>query len=459
MASSVSTTTMVSVSASTAASVIDPVLTSSGTPATTSTPSSTSGAPATASAPSSATPGANTPDDNDGSRTKKKPRLTIAGMPPPLKGKSTQSASKATKQRTQSQKHGTLEAMFKQMSTSNVTTSHAAPFTLTPTNEPCLPSPAIVGLTRSQRLFSVVTEVDPRALVFGRATSREFFLFMELRVTHQWATFQMTPYDWVCAASTYNTSIKRLNVEHGTALPLKTPRALLDKLSEVESNIFVRIRDTSYRSRSGSTNFWEHHCKAVYLGSKIQKMLDDATFKMNKNHTCGRCKRIMYPGGKNHKDNHPRNVCSDGVRQSAEKVHLVINGISRDFVEQPPPYPQPKDVFTDGNVFHPARFMELVRAFYDRVVVNNSAPGALAMHDYAFGALLLDRTVIVPGLDGSPSKAIFKLFHSFTLAPGEAVVLDNHEGEVYLRMDCLSEPALEVLPDAVADGSQSVALG
>lgn len=163
----------------------------------------------------------------------------------------------------------------------------------------------------------------------------------------------------------------------------------------------------------------------------------------------------MYPKGKNHKDNHSRNICSDGVRQSAEKVHLVINGVSRDFVEKPPAFPQSKDVFTDGNVFHPACFMELVWTFYDHVVINQSAPGALVMHDYVFAALLYEHTVIVPGLDGCPSKVIFKLFHSFKLAPGEAVVLDNHKGEMYLCMDCLSEPPLEFLQGAEGDGPGS----
>ncbi|KAI1782077.1 hypothetical protein LXA43DRAFT_1069364 [Ganoderma leucocontextum] len=410
--------------------------TSSGTLATTSTNASLS-------APSA-------PPVLDGAPPKKKVCLNVPGMPPPMKTRqqgSNQDISRSTM--TARTNRGTLDAIFAQMSTATATTPHAASLDPTPTNEPCLPTPAIVGLTRSQRLFSVVTQVDPRALTFNKGgSSREFFLFMKLRVIHGWAMFQMTPYDWVCAASTYNTAIKDLNREQGTALPLKTPRALLDKLSEVEVQIFSRIRDGNYCSRSNQTDFWEYHCKAVYLGSKIQRMVDDETFKMGKNHICGWCKRIMYPEGKNHKDNHSRNVCSDGVRQSPEKVHLVINGISRDFIEQVPPFPQPKDVFTDGNVFHPLRFMEVVRRFYDRVIINHSAPGVLAMNDYAFAGLLYDRTVIVPGLDGRPSKVIFKLFHSFKLAPGEAAVLDDHEGEMYLRMDCLSEPPLEMMQDA-----------
>ncbi|KAI1782147.1 hypothetical protein LXA43DRAFT_906615 [Ganoderma leucocontextum] len=403
--------------------------------------------------------------DLDGPPPKKKTCLTVPGMPPPLKsrrGGSMQGVSSSSKtthvQRGPQNNRGTLDALFAQMTTATTattatTTTTLPPMNLTPTNEPCLPSPAIVGLTRSQRLFSVVTQVDPRSLTFGKGgSSHEFYLFMELRVTHQWATFQMSPYDWVCAASTYNTGIRKLNLERGTTFPLKTPRALLDKLSDVEAKIFSRIRDKNYQSRSGQTYFWEHHCKAVYLGSKVQRMVDDDTFKMGKNHICGRCKRIMYPEGKNHKDNHGRNVCSDGVRQSSEKVHFVINDVSHDLVEHPPPFPQPNGIFTDGNVFHPARFMEVVRRFYDRVVIDHSAPGALAMNDYAFAALLYDRTVIVPGLDGRPSKVIFKLFHSFKLAPGEPVVLDEHEGEMYLRMDCLSEPALEVIQDGTAVG-------
>ncbi|KAI1782042.1 hypothetical protein LXA43DRAFT_906966 [Ganoderma leucocontextum] len=397
-----------------------------------------------------------TPPALDSPPPRKKACLTVAGTPAPLKTRQNTSqdpSSSSSMMRGQHGNPGTLDALFARISTMNATTG-GTPLNLTPTNEPCLPCPAIVGLTRSQRLFSVVTQVDPRSLTFNKGgSSREFFLFMRLRATHRWAMFQMSPYDWVCAASTYNTAIKNMNHKQGTSLPLKTPRALLDKLSEVEAQIFSRIWDNNYVSRSGQTEFWEYHCKAVYLGSKIQRMVDDAAFKMGKNHVCGRCKRIMDPEGKNHQDNHSRNVCIDGVQQSPEKVHLVINGTSRDFVEHPPPFPQPKDVFTDGNVFHPARFMQIVRMFYDRIVINNSIPGALAMHDYAFAALLYDRTVIVPGLDGRPSKVIFKLFHSFKLALGEAAVLDDHEGEIYLRMDCLSEPPLKVMQDAAAVGA------
>ena len=159
----------------------------------------------------------------------------------------------------------------------------------------------------------------------------------------------------------------------------------------------------------------------------------------------------MYPEGKNHKDNHGRNICSNGVHQSSEKVLLVINGVLCKYVKHSPVFPQPKEAFTDSNIFHSAQFIEAVQMFYNRVVIDHSAPGALAMHDYTFAILLCDWMVIVPGLDSRLSKVLFKLFHLFKLAPGEAVVLDDHEGEAYLRIDCLSEPPLEALYDAMVD--------
>ena len=159
----------------------------------------------------------------------------------------------------------------------------------------------------------------------------------------------------------------------------------------------------------------------------------------------------MYPESKNHKDNHGCNICSDGVYQSSKKVLLVINGVSCEYIEHPPVFPQPKEVFMNGNIFYPAQFMEAVQTFYNWVVINHSAPSTLTMHNYTFTILLCDQTVIVPRLDGCPSKVLFKLFHLFKLALGEVVMLNNHEGEVYLQIDYLLEPPLEALYDAMVD--------
>ena len=61
---------------------------------------------------------------------------------------------------------------------------------------------------------------------------------MRLQDTYKWATYQMTLFDWVCMASTYNTAIMDMNVAQSLTFPLKMPCALLDKLSKVETEIF-----------------------------------------------------------------------------------------------------------------------------------------------------------------------------------------------------------------------------
>ena len=111
-----------------------------------------------------------------------------------------------------------------------------------------------MGLTHSQQLFSITTKVDPHTLAFPNkkkgGSSCEFFVFMGLQATYKWATFSMMPYDWVCMASTFNMAINKLNQEQGLTLSLKTLRALLDKLSEVEVEIFSRIQDNNYWGKS-----------------------------------------------------------------------------------------------------------------------------------------------------------------------------------------------------------------
>ncbi|KAI0742908.1 hypothetical protein C8Q80DRAFT_1053238, partial [Daedaleopsis nitida] len=118
----------------------------------------------------------------------------------------------------------------------------------TPTSiTPRLPIPEIVGATRSQRLFSIATGIDSRCLRFSSTCdSNEFFAFMDLRAKKQWASFKMTPFDWVWAASEYNYEIEKINVKLGKNLPMKTPRALMEKLADVESKILNRIRNDQY---------------------------------------------------------------------------------------------------------------------------------------------------------------------------------------------------------------------
>ena len=116
---------------------------------------------------------------------------------------------------------------------------------------PRLPFPNITGITRSQRVFSIATGIDPRALTFGSGSDpQEFFTFMELRDRNKWASYKMTNFDWVCAASAYNVEIGKINAKQTKQLPMKTPRALMEKLGEIESAIITRIRTSNYKCRS-----------------------------------------------------------------------------------------------------------------------------------------------------------------------------------------------------------------
>lgn len=127
-----------------------------------------------------------------------------------------------------------------------------------------LPITQITGLTRSQQLLSYATGLDPRSLRITMAEKDAFFLFMELRKKYQWATFSMTPRSYVQATSTYNIAVEKKNAAEGRSLVRKTPRALLEKLGEVEAIIIGRINRGDYKCKSplisqyarSSANYW-----------------------------------------------------------------------------------------------------------------------------------------------------------------------------------------------------------
>lgn len=115
--------------------------------------------------------------------------------------------------------------------------------------ELCDPLPLIDSdLTRCQQFFSRFSGMDVRALsIIG---SDEFFLFMDLRAENEWATFRMTPRKWVHATEEFN---KRLEIQnHAKGLPTiaKNPRALIDKLGEVEPKIISRLIRKDYSCES-----------------------------------------------------------------------------------------------------------------------------------------------------------------------------------------------------------------
>lgn len=85
----------------------------------------------------------------------------------------------------------------------------------------------------------------------------EFFLFMNLRAEYKWASYDMTPPKWVEAAIIYNTDLEKHNrsLGHFRWTSHKTPRALRDKLSEVEAMVLRRLAAGDYKCTLSSISY------------------------------------------------------------------------------------------------------------------------------------------------------------------------------------------------------------
>jgi hypothetical protein len=116
--------------------------------------------------------------------------------------------------------------------------------------------PEFERLTKSQRLFSLATGTDVRSLEISGDT--EFFLFMEMRAEHQWASFRMTPHKWVTETNEYNA---RLRKQDAKAIQ-KNPRALMDKLIVIEVKIMERIVTNNF------------NCESAPLGCSRQALIN-----------------------------------------------------------------------------------------------------------------------------------------------------------------------------------------
>ncbi|KAI0712734.1 hypothetical protein C8T65DRAFT_562727, partial [Cerioporus squamosus] len=302
---------------------------------------------------------------------------------------------------------------------------------------PCLPIVRITGLTRSQQVFSLATGLDPRSITFARSEKDAFFLFMDLRKQLQWATYKMSSRDWVTAATLYNHAVEKKNAAEGRALVRKTPRALLDKLHEVESAIIQRVGKGNYKSQSGTTKFWYQHCHAVPL-----RLLKPAE-RQQRTPVCTRCKVIMYPGGENSPQNHKRGVCSDGARTTPQKISRTINGRTVHFHEDPPQWPQPIGIFKEGKTFNGHRFLAALEEMYDRVVKNGDVDSERTMEYLALTSLLQSRLEYTPATESRAAKALFRLFDGLELEDCPAEIVVEHEGSRFLHINYLcQEPAL-----------------
>ena len=89
-------------------------------------------------------------------------------------------------------------------------------------------------------------QTDPHTLTIQ--SGDEFFLFMDLRKEHQWASFKMTSHKWVLATKAYNLQLESSCglKGHPESYVAKNPHALMDKLSEIEQMIAQWITTGNY---------------------------------------------------------------------------------------------------------------------------------------------------------------------------------------------------------------------
>jgi hypothetical protein len=100
------------------------------------------------------------------------------------------------------------------------------------------------GLTQSQLLFSIGTCIDPRAIQITE--DNEFYLFMDMHAEFQWTSFGMMTAKWATATKVYNEKLKALGKNKNIEIFKKNPRALMEKLNEIEPKISERLLSKNY---------------------------------------------------------------------------------------------------------------------------------------------------------------------------------------------------------------------
>ncbi len=149
----------------------------------------------------------------------------------------------------------------------------------------------------------------------------------------------------------------------------------------------------------------------------------------------------MYPGPENSPLNHPRAVCSDGVWQSVRMEKTTQGGKVVPGLEEPPSFPQPDKLFTadkDGHSFHIDRLVQLLQAFYQRIMAGVAGSGASAMYDIAFAKLLQARIKILDATSTSSMIALFKPYANVRCVGVSEGQMYSHCGEEWIRLDYLS---------------------
>ncbi|KAJ6456223.1 hypothetical protein C8R47DRAFT_1203691 [Mycena vitilis] len=299
----------------------------------------------------------------------------------------------------------------------------------TPLAQP-IRQPGLPKLTPSQQLFSKLTGINPRALKVGDGA--EFYLLMNMRAEFQWKSFEMTPKRWVEATVEYNARLEAAAGKPGLEVVKKHPRALMEKLGEIEPKIIQRIANNNFKSAKGGTAFWSRHCNAVSFvkmetgsegGSNGGSTLSNG--KARKQQTCARCLTVKYPGPKDSAENHKKVYCSDGFK-------------TKTVGDTAAPWPLPAGIFTKGAEFHPFAFLEQVREVYGRLVIDGVTLDDLSLEHDALMKLLGARFVVDP----SSRAVMFKLFDDFTIPAADNVpdtLIVDYNGSRHLLVNCLKD--------------------
>lgn len=158
----------------------------------------------------------------------------------------------------QSQVPNSLDRFFTSEKSLDVKTSRSETDTLAALKAR-LPAARPGHLSRSQQLFDKATGISPLALKIN--ADEEFYTFMEMRAEQQWASFKMTSKRWAAVTVEYNTRLSDLCSAKNLPTTHKHPRALVEKLSEVEIIVAERLSAKNFRCKHSVPT---HHVSLTY---------------------------------------------------------------------------------------------------------------------------------------------------------------------------------------------------
>jgi hypothetical protein len=133
----------------------------------------------------------------------------------------------------------------------------------------------------------------------------------------------------------------------------------------------------------------------------------------------------MYPGPPGAKENHRHGYCADGVKQvpSHQGEELL-------------PWPQPKGIFMNGQLFHPRTFLTMVPKLFEHMMAIQLSMDTCILELEAFTKMLQERAT---KLDEDNNTVLFKLYKGLKIDPSwPKGSLRVHDGDEWLPIDYLS---------------------